>query len=144
VHYLDSVSVFVWSCVCVCMPWCIKWMSEDKFVELFSLQLSGSLSLTSDNQTCSSRTSHWPINFLKVCFWALCSSQVQRQMHLLRQCQPFPWNMMVKVGVNRSGHIGCLDCMFAFNSGNMQHGYCCYQWSHHWSQLYAIQCPVWL
>lgn len=31
---------------------------------------------------------------------------------------------MVKVGVNRFGHIGCLDCMFAFNSGDMQHGLC--------------------
>ena len=40
-------------------------------------------------------------------FLALCSSLFQRQLHLVK-CQPCPRDKMVKVGVNRFGHIGRL------------------------------------
>ncbi|CAD7684684.1 unnamed protein product [Nyctereutes procyonoides] len=50
---------------------------------------------------------------------ALCSSLFDRQLHLLVQCQPCTRDTMVKVGVNRFGHIGRLVTRAAFNSGKV-------------------------
>ena len=52
-------------------------------------------------------------------FLVLCSSLLDRQLHLLGQCQPCPQDMMVKVGVNGFGHIWHLVTRAAFNSGKV-------------------------